>query len=585
MKWSRVLAITGLVAATTLGLSACSSSDSPTQTTPTPPGAPTGVSMNVNGTTITVSWSAGANATSYRVVLTAPGENDRTQTTTGETSTDFMGLTEGQTYAGQVVSVNADGEAASSVATAQIPEAAPTYVEVTTDVLTNTTWTADKVWVLTQPIFVGVDCGADGAATDCQAATLTIEPGTTVVGKTDLPQGVRGAYLVVNRGSKIIADANANQADKTVRPEPADVIVFTSDKPRGERDRGDWGGLVINGRASVNSGTEAEGEGDSGFYGGSDDNDSSGILRGVRIEFAGDRVTPTDELNGLAPQGVGAGTTIDYVQIHYNVDDGTEPFGGTVTMTHVVSTGIGDDTVDGTDGWRGFMQFVIGQQRGDEADQGFEISNDGEKADRTPRSTGVIANATMIGADQDVSTGEIAGPNSDSGLMFREASHYRVYNSILRDFGDGGFCVEHDATKLNEGLIVWNNGGADGADANFSDCGGYTEAENKAFFTHAGFNNMVADPMLRAGFDDIGSQDNPPDIIASGVPAGYTAYDVSTIAMDGTNLVAPTDGRTLQKTDYPGAVEPGTALAEAWYYGWTVWSVDGSDSRPNHAGN
>ena len=55
--------------------------------------------------------------------------------------------------------------------------------------------------------------------------------------------------------------------------------------------------------------------------------------------------------------------------------------------------------------------------------------------------------------------------------------------------------------------------------------------------------------------------------------------------MDGTNLVAPTDGRTLQKTDYPGAVEPGTALADAWYYGWTVWSVDGSDSRPNHAGN
>lgn len=603
MKWSRVLATIGLITAGSLGLAACSS-DSPTQENPTPPGAPTGVSMSVNGTTITVNWTAGSNATSHRVVLTAPGETDRTETTSDATTTsvDFTGLTEGQTYAGQVVAVNTDGEAASSIATAEIPEAAPTFVEITTDILENTTWTADKTWVLTQPIFVGVDCGADGADPDCQPATLTIEPGTTVVGKTDLPQGVRGAYLVVNRGSKIIADANANASDPNARPDPADVIVFTSDKPRGERDRGDWGGLVINGRAPTNAGLEAEGEGDSGFYGGDDPNDNSGILRGVRIEFAGDRVTPTDELNGLAPQGVGAGTTVDYVQIHYNVDDGTEPFGGTVTMTHVVVTGIGDDSVDGTDGWRGFMQFVIGQQRGDEADQGFELSNDGEKADVTPRSTGVIANATMIGADMDQQTGEIAGPNSDVGLMLREASHHRVYNSILRDFGDAGFCVEHDATVANadnrlagqtdpqttlsaEGLIIWNNGGADDSDSNFKDCGGYTEEQNKTFFTNAGFNNMVADPMLRADYNKIGSQDSPPDIIASGIPDGYTAFDLSTIDMDGMNLVAPGDGRTLQATSYPGAVEPGTALEDAWYYGWTVWSVDGTDSRPNHSGN
>jgi hypothetical protein len=605
MKCNRLMAVAGLVVAATLGLSACSSSDSTTGPDVTAPSAPTGVSLSVNGTTITVSWSAVTGASSYRVLLTAPGESDRTQNTSdgATTSLDFTGLTQGQTYAGQVVAVNSAGEAASSIATAQVPEAAPTYVEISSDILENTTWTADKVWVLTQPIFVGKDCGADGNAADCVAATLTIEPGTTVVGKTDLPQGVRGAYLVVSRGSKIIADANADRADKNARPNPEDVIVFTSDKPRGQRDRGDWGGLVLNGRAPTNAGLEAEGEGDAGFYGGNDPMDSSGILRGVRIEFAGDRVTPTDELNGLAPEGVGAGTTIDYIQIHYNVDDGTEPFGGTVSMTHVVSTGIGDDTFDGTDGWRGFMQFLIGQQRGDVADQGFEISNDGEKADRTPRSTGVIANATMIGAADTESNGEIAGPNSDVGLMFREASHYRVYNSILRDYGDAGICVEHDATMLNadnrlagqtdpqttlsaEGLIIWNNGGdPNDADSNFKDCGGYTLEQNKAFFTHAGFNNMVADPMLRDGYNKIGSMDSPPDIIASGIPAGYTPVDVSAIPMDGTNLVPPSDGRVLVKTDYPGGVEPGTALQDAWYYGWTVWSIDGSDSRPNHAGN
>jgi len=486
--------------------------------------------------------------------------------------------------------------------TLDTPNAPATFVEVTTDILGNTTWTKDKVWVLMQPIFVGVDCGADGQDPDCVPATLTIEPGTTVVGKTDLPQGVRGAYLVINRGSRIIADANAQRSDKNARPNPADVIVFTSDKPRGERDRGDWGGLVINGRASTNAGNEAEGEGDSGFYGGNDDNDSSGILRGVRIEFAGDRVTPTDELNGLAPQGVGAGTTIDYVQIHYNVDDGTEPFGGTVSMTHIVSTGIGDDTFDGTDGYRGFMQFIIGQQRGDDGDKGFEISNDGEKADRTPRSTAVLANATMIGGNELVQSGEIGGAKGTHGVQFREASHYRLYNSILRDFGGAGFCVEHPATAANadnrlagqtdpqttlsvEGVILWNNGAADDSDMNFQDCSGYTLARNKTFFMHAGFNNMLVDPMLRAGYNRIGSQTDPPDIIASAVPNGYTAVDVSAIPVDGTNLVAPTDGRALVKTDYPGAVAPGTALEDAWYYGWTVWSIDGSDSRPNHEGN
>jgi len=566
-----------------------------------PPNAVTNVVATATGQTINVSWTAATGADDYRVVLSASSESNR-ETTASTTSTQFTGLTPATTYLAQVYAQNSVGSSAAASGLATTAPEVETVVEVTLDVLSNTTWTADKTWVLTQPIFVGVDCGADGNDPDCVAATLTIEPGTTIVGKTDLAQGVRGAYLVVSRGSKLIADANANRTDKTARPNAEDVIVFTSDKPKGQRDRGDWGGLVINGRAPTNAGLEATGEGDAGFYGGNDPDDNSGIIRGVRIEFAGDRVTPTDELNGLAPEGVGAGTTVSYVQIHYNVDDGTEPFGGTVSMDHVVVTGIGDDSVDGTDGWRGFMQFVIGQQRGDEADQGFELSNDDAASDAQPRSTGVIANATMIGADQDQQAGEIGGPNSDVGLMLREGSHHRVYNSIFRDFGDAGFCVENAITQVwannrlagqvdpqttlsAESIIIWNNSTADGGDANFKDCGGYTEQQNKTFFQTAGFNNMVADPMLRADYNKIGSQASPPDIIASGVPAGYTTYDVSSIATDGVNLVAPTDGRVLEQTDYPGAVEPGTDLEDAWYYGWTIWSVDGTDSRPNHEGN
>lgn len=598
MKWMRLLAILSIVSLGSLASVACSDDETPSEPSVTAPSAPQGVTASANGTTITVAWSAVSNADSYRVVLTAPSESDRTETSTS-TSVDFTGLTAGVTYAAQVFAVNTAGEAGSAVATAQIAEEEASFVVVEGDILQNTTWTADKVWVLRQPTFVGRDCGPDGNDPDCVEATLTIEPGTTIVGRTNLPQGVRGAYLVVSRGSRIVADATSGEARA---PTADEVIVFTSANPRGQRDRGDWGGLIINGRAQTNAGAEAQGEGDSGFFGGTDDTDSSGILRGVRIEFAGDRVTPTDELNGLALQGVGSGTTLSYIQIHYNVDDGVEPFGGAASIDHLVVTGIGDDSVDGTDGYRGFIQFVVGQQRGDEADNGMELSNDGEDANATPRSTAVIANATMIGADQDLQSGEIGGPNGDRGVEFREATHYRVYNSILRDFGNAGVCVGEGQAVVNatnrlggstdpqatldiQGSVIWNNAGADASDENFEGCGGFTTAENKAFFLTAGWNNMVADPMLDASYNMIGTQSAPPAIIATAAPAGYTAFDLSTIAFDGMNLFAPTDGRTLEATDYPGAVEPGTALADAWYHGWTVWTVDGSDSRPNENGS
>ena len=567
-------------------------------TGPDIPSAPTGVAALANGTSVTVSFTPGASATSHRVVLTASGEADRVETTTSS-SVEFSGLTYSLTYAATVYAVNSAGEAAAPAVTVTIDDPVETFVEVSTDILSNVTWTADKVWVLTQPIFVGVDCGVDGSAASCVEATLTIEPGTTIVGKTDLPQGVRGAYLVINRGSKIVADAT-DGVDRA--PTEAETIVFTSDKAKGDRARGDWGGLIINGRAQTNAGAEAEGEGDSGLFGGNLDTDNSGILRGVRIEFAGDDVTPTDQLNGIALQGVGSGTTISYLQIHYNVDDGVEPFGGTVSIDHLVVTGIGDDSVDGTDGYRGFMQFIVGQQRGDAADNGMELSNDGEDADRSPKSTAVIANATMVGAG--FGSGEITlANNGDRGVQFREGSHYRVYNSIFTGFGDAGFCVENAGTVTAannrfpggqtdpkttlsiEGSVVWNNAAAEGDDLNFEACSGLSQQENKDFFLNAAFNNLVADPLLRTGYDSFGSMMSPPDIIASDLPAGYTPFDLSSVALDDDNLFAPTDGRTLVSTSYPGAVEPGTALNEAWFYGWTVWTEDGSDSRANQAGN
>ncbi len=590
MKWTRLLALFGVI---TLGVGACSDDD-PVDVD-VPPTQVTGVAIAANGQTLTVTWSAVSNADSYNVTLTTAGEADRTQNGVSGTETTFTGLTPATTYFASVVGVNSDGTGPAGTGAGATEAEPETFVDVTGDVLSNTTWTNDKVWVLTQPIFVGVDCGTDGNKAGCVQATLTIEPGTTIVGKVDVPQGVRGAYLVVSRGSQLIADATSGE-DRA--PTADEVIVFTSSNPMGQRAAEDWGGMIINGMAPTNAGDEATGEGDSGLYGGTDPMDSSGILRGVRIEYAGDDVTPADQLNGLALQGVGAGTTISYVQIHYNKDDGIEPFGGTVSVDHLVVSGIGDDSVDGTDGYRGFMQFIIGQQRGADADQGMELSNNGDTGNASPMSTAVVANATMIGASSDRVTGDIGGAESDDAVQLREGSNYRVYNSIFTGFGNTGLCIRDAQTIVNannrlagqttptttvsfENNIMWNNGGPGNDPLNFNACGGgSTQALNTQFFN--AFNNMLADPGMDASAFDAGSASSPPDFGVAAMPTGYAAFDLTSITFDAATLFAPTDGRTLVDTDYAGAIEPGQA---GWHEGWTIWSTDGSDSRPNQDGN
>ncbi len=575
------------------GLGACSDDD-PVQVQSPPASAVTNLDAAVTGQQATISWSAVTGATGYTVTLSTSGENDRTQTT-AETSATFTGLTEGKDYTAVVTPTNDAGSGPTATLSFSVES---DVVEVVDDILENTTWTSDKVYLLRGAIFVGRDI--DG--TNGVSATLTIEPGTTILGDVNPPQGARGSFLVVSRGSRIVADANAGRADPTARPNPEDVIVFTSSADRGSRVRGDWGGLVINGRAPTNAGTDAEGEGESGLYGGTDPDDDSGILRGVRVEFAGDRVTATDELNGIAFQGVGAGTTVDYVQVHYNVDDGTEPFGGTVSQTHMVMTGIGDDSFDGTDGYRGFIQFAIAQQRADNADQGFEFSNNGDDESAAPHSTAIVANVTLVGARVDaLGTGEIQalGNESDIGILLREGAGWRVFNSIATGFGRAGFCVEGavaaanadrwlagesdpDLTLRTEGTIVWSNGeGAATADAddNFASCStdGYTTQENEDFFLAAAHNNMLADPNLPDAAFSVGSMSSPPDFVPTAMPSGYAAATFADITA---GLIMPIDGRTLVATDYAGAIAPGTAVADAWYAGWTVWSTDGSDSRP-----
>lgn len=570
------------------------------------PDAPGGVAASVSGTTVTVSWSASACADSYRVELSTEGEDTRTNTAgASATSSAFTDLTPGKTYTGQVYAINANGETASAAAQVTVPEGQSGVIVISSRITEDVTWTSDNTYVLNGAIFLGEDCGPDPSAplASCKAVTLTIEPGTTILGVLDPPAPARSSFLVVTRGSRLVADANADRADKQARPNEEDVIVFTSAAAPGARARTNWGGIIINGRADINNADEAAGEGGTGLYGGVDDNDDSGILRGVRVEFAGDNFTETDQLNGIAFQGVGAGTIVDYLQVHYNEDDGIEPFGGAVSIFHSVMTGIGDDSYDGTDGYRGIWQYGIAQQRADAADQGFELSTAGDNpTDSDFGSTAVVANFTVVGAKH---FGEIAqqGASSDYGLLLREGANWRVFNTLVTGFGRAGFCIEKDGTDLwatnqldgtssnpnetvrTEGTIVWGNGSDGPSDplgvtTNLeSRCAPADEYERNAeFFQNGAFRNLIADAGLPASAFSIGSRTSPPSFIPPSMPGGYQAATFADIT---NGLVLPVDATyRLEATDYAGAVEPGTALTDAWYYGWTVWTTNGTDSRP-----
>jgi hypothetical protein len=290
------------------------------------------------------------------------------------------------------------------------------------------TMTADTYWVLRGAVFVD-----DGA-------TLTIQPGTRIVGEL-----ATLGTLVIAQGGRIDAAGTAEAP-----------IVFTSDQPVGLRARGDWGGLIINGRAPLNvPGGIALGEGDTGQYGGADPDDSSGVLQYVRVEFAGIEFSPDNELNGIAFQGVGRGTIVDHVQVKHNKDDCFEFFGGTVDARHIVATSCGDDSIDWTQGWTGRVQFAIVNQSGDDADNGFEADNNATNNDLLPRSAPTFYNFTLLG-DPDFNE----GAESDDGMLIREGTAGTFRNFIVFGFKEWGVNVDHTATinQGNAGTLTWDNG-------------------------------------------------------------------------------------------------------------------------------
>ncbi len=268
----------------------------------------------------------------------------------------------------------------------------------------------------------GVNYLITGPVLMADGTTLTIPAGLTLRAQ---PVGVN-AYIAIQQGARINASGTGTNP-----------IVLTSNSS--SPSAGDWGGLVICGRASINS--TAAGSTDTATsevgglsYGGNVDNDNSGTLEYVRIEYAGGAIDGNAELNGLSMYAVGGGTTVDFVQIFEGSDDGVEFFGGTVNVSHIAVVNAEDDSIDWTEGFTGTLTNIY-IQHGASHDKAFEC--DGYNTDFSNEtgtySAPTINNVTVIGAN-----------DGSEAIRLRAGTQGIFTNVVVTDF-DEAFDLDGDA--------------------------------------------------------------------------------------------------------------------------------------------
>jgi hypothetical protein len=385
-------------------------------------------------------------------------------------------------------------------------------------------WRANRVYVLENMIFV------------VPPATLTIEPGTTILGR-------RKTGLVSLAGAKLIAEGT--------REKP---IVFTSDKPKGQRLAGDWAGMAMVGRAPTNRENFKLRIVTDVFdtsVGGSDDTWDCGTLKYVRIEFGGAEVDGQKALKGLTLAGCGSQTKVEYVQTHLSDDDGVGVFGGSVNLRYIVSTRARDDAFDFDTGWRGNAQFLAIQQDslGIEA---LEVENLAEDPAALPQTDARIYNYTLIGANRD--------GDRQLGIYFKNGGKGLLSHGIITGYKTSGLYVEGQEAAAfalaNEAQVrntLFYNIGANGTgyfDLVDEEEGGFTDY---SLFQDTATGNVFG---VNPGFEDPFNLSNPSWIpaldVTSGVEAPPAGFDPTAV--------------------YRGAFSP--SLNSPWTEGWTDYPLN-----------
>jgi hypothetical protein len=290
-------------------------------------------------------------------------------------------------------------------------------------------------------------------------ATLTINPGTFIIG---MPGSQPPSVLLVTTSGKLIANGTRS------RP-----IIMTSSLEYGRRNRGDWGGLIMLGRAPVNDpggslAIEGLPESPDTRYGGTDPDHSCGSLRYVRVEFAGALLRPNEETNAFTWGGCGKGTVAENLQAHYGLDDSFEWFGGTNDAKRLVATYGADDFVDVQVGYIGRIQHVVSVANEDLSNRGVEADNYERDFGAQPRGKVDLWNATFVGNAS--SEGARGFDETDSPCLYYRRGAATVTNNVIcynwttRTLGGANFDTITPLFASGDfavnGVVAWNNGGS-----------------------------------------------------------------------------------------------------------------------------
>lgn len=401
-------------------------------------------------------------------------------------------------------------------------------------------------------------------------ATLTIEPGVVIKGEK-----ASKATLIVERGGKLIAEGTKE------RP-----IVFTSAQAPGNRKPGDWGGIILLGKAKNNKGEQTIEGGVRSQHGGNDNADNSGILKYVRCEFAGIEYSVDNEINAITFGSVGSGTTVDYVQVSYSGDDSYEWFGGTVNCKHLVALRTWDDDFDTDNGFSGKLQFLAALRDpkiGDKsASNGFESDNCSDAATIEPYTSCVFSNVSLFGPVVDPAnyTDEAGVNGSNTDAHFQAAMHLRrntqlrVFNSVFAGF-PLGLIIENDKNSTTQefataGKLVVSNCLFAGMVKNFQDAQywenntPYSPTDNGTF-TDSYFNRADGKNHAYAAIADLKLQGDPQNLTDfCMIPAQDSP--LATQAADWSN---PLVASGFEQVSYIGAFSPSETADNNWMTGWT----------------
>jgi hypothetical protein len=447
--------------------------------------------------------------------------------------------------------------------------------DVTGDITTNTTWFTDTTYVLKGFIHV-----ANGA-------TLTIQPGTVIKGDF----GTLGASLFILRGARIQAVGTADAP-----------IVFTSSRAAGQRQPGDWGGLILIGNAPISrTGVDVELEGTNTstgttpgtnyrvlYSGGTAAADNSGELRYVRVEFAGYAPSINNELNSFTFAAVGSGTRASFLQVMAGLDDSFEWFGGGFDATNLVSYESGDDHFDMSEGFNGRLQFLIGLQTdvltprtgaGSASSDPTGIENDGCPStaagctsghNTQPYTIPVVANFTLIGTGSTTTAGTAGG----YGMVLRRGTAGHYINGILARWPRAAISVRDPETYQRAGsiptpdlatadlairnvLLVEN--AADfqsGQQPNFDLAGNSLRSQStvQTAALFAAFASTVSGNTNAASFDWT------PAATSLAATGGLTTFG---------GKLATRAGTAVSGTAFVGAANP---AGPKWWQGWTIYA-------------